>query len=131
MISIHNKNQREGGKGEGEATTEAVLEISLAAKRHRELQIRTLQEAPRDPEKLRKILKVKQKDYEKAEDSEDIEKLVPEIEMLQFVLFLVCRNIRMKKEEKREEERKEGEMPATLDGYFSEEHEDRFCQTCA
>jgi hypothetical protein len=40
------------------------------------------------------ILKVKQKEYEKAEDSEDIERLVPEIEMLKFVLFLVSRNER-------------------------------------
>ena len=71
-----------------------MIEISLASKRHWELQIRTLQEAPRDPEKLRKILKVKQKEYEKAEDSEDIERLVPEIEMLKFVLFLVCRNLK-------------------------------------
>jgi hypothetical protein len=69
-----------------------VIEISLSSKRHWELQIRTLQDAPIDPEKLREILKVKQKEYEKAEDSEGIERLVPEIEMLKFVLFLVCRN---------------------------------------
>jgi hypothetical protein len=55
------------------------------------LQIRTLQDAPRDPEKLRNILKVKQKEYDRAKDSEDIERLVPEIEMLQFGWFLVCR----------------------------------------
>jgi len=35
---------------------------------------------------------MKQRQYEKAEDSEDVERLVPEIEMLKFVLFLVCRN---------------------------------------
>jgi hypothetical protein len=29
-----------------------------------------------------------------AEDSEDIDRLVPEIKMLKFVLFLVCRNER-------------------------------------
>jgi hypothetical protein len=38
------------------------------------------------------ILKAKQKEYEKATDREDIERLVPEIEMLKFVLFLVCRD---------------------------------------
>jgi hypothetical protein len=48
--------------------------------------------APRDEKKLRETLKVKQEEYEKATDSEDIERLVPEIEMLKFVLFLVCRN---------------------------------------
>jgi hypothetical protein len=36
-------------------------------------------------------LKAKQKEYEKAEDSEDIERLIPEIEMLKFVLHLVYR----------------------------------------
>jgi hypothetical protein len=39
-------------------------------------------------------LKAKQKEYEKATDSEDIERLVTEIEMLQFVLFLIVRNER-------------------------------------
>ena len=67
MISIHNKNQGQGEKEKG-ATTKEVIEISRTAKRHWELQIKTLQEAPRDPEKLRKILKTKQKQYEKAED---------------------------------------------------------------
>jgi hypothetical protein len=83
MISIH-KNRGEGEKGKG-ATKESVIEISLAAKRQWELEIKILQEAPRDPEKLREILKAKQKEYEQAEDSEDIETLIPEIEMLKFV----------------------------------------------
>jgi hypothetical protein len=95
MISPH-KNQGEGEieekiKEKGAATKGEVIEISLATKRHWELQIRTLQEAPRDPEKLRAILKVKQKECEKAEDSEDIERLIPEIEMLKFVLYLVSK----------------------------------------
>jgi hypothetical protein len=92
MISLRN-NQGEEEKGR-RTTTEPVIEISLTSKRHWELQIRTLQEAPRDADKLRKILKAKQKEYEKAEDSEDIERLVPETEMLKFVLFLVCRNLK-------------------------------------
>ena len=70
-----------------------MIEISLASKRRWELQIRTLQGVPRDPDKLRQILEVKQEEYGKAEDSEYIERLVPEIEMLKFVLFLVCRNL--------------------------------------
>jgi hypothetical protein len=48
--------------------------------------------APRDEKKLREILKVKQKEYDKATNREDLERLIPEIEMLRFVLFLVCRN---------------------------------------
>jgi hypothetical protein len=93
MITLHRPIQ--GDEGDGAPTRkEPAIEISLAAKRHWELQIKTLREAPRDPYKLRQILKAKQKEYEKASDSEDIERLVPEIEMLQFVLFLVCRNER-------------------------------------
>ena len=74
-----------------------MIEISLAAKKHWELEIKILREAPRDPAKLREILKAKQKEYEKAQDSEDIESLIPEIEMLKFVLFLVSRNKRKAK----------------------------------
>ena len=69
-----------------------MIEINPAMKRHWESEIKILRDAPRDPYKLGDILKVKQKEYEKATDRKDIEKLVPEIEMLQFVLFLVCRN---------------------------------------
>jgi hypothetical protein len=47
----------------------------------------------RDPDKLREILKVKQRDYEKAEHNEDLERLIPLIEMLKFVLFVVCSSI--------------------------------------
>ena len=64
---------------------------NTATQKHFELKIKMLQNAPRDPDQLRAILKVKQKEYEKAEDSEDIDRLVPEIEMLKFVLFLVSR----------------------------------------
>jgi hypothetical protein len=34
-------------------------------------------------------LKAKQEEYEKAQDSGDIERLIPEIEMLKFVLVVV------------------------------------------
>ena len=34
-------------------------------------------------------MKLKQEEYEEAEDSEDIERLIPEIEMLKFVLVVV------------------------------------------
>ena len=63
-------------------------------KRHWEKEIKILREAPRDPYTLGEILKAKQEEYEKATDSDDIESLVPEIELLKFVLFLICRNER-------------------------------------
>jgi hypothetical protein len=61
-------------------------------KKHWEREIKILRDAPRDAEKLREILKVKQEEYEQATDSKDIERLVTEIEILQFVLFLVYRS---------------------------------------
>ena len=68
----------------------AIIAINSATQKHFELKIKTLQDAPRDSDKLRVILKVQEKEYVKAEDSEHIERLVMEIELLQFVLFLVC-----------------------------------------
>jgi hypothetical protein len=68
------------------------ITISAATQKHSEFQTKTLQDAPRDPDKLRKILKEKQEEYEKAGDNEVIERLVTEIEMLKYVLFLVNRN---------------------------------------
>ena len=53
-----------------------MIEINLAAKGQWELQIKTLPDAPRDENKLREILKVKQKEYEKAQDGGDIESIV-------------------------------------------------------
>jgi RNase P protein component len=61
-------------------------------KRHWESEKKILRDAPRHIDKLRELLKVKQKEYEKAIDREDIERLVTEVEKLKFVLFLVCRN---------------------------------------
>ena len=89
-ISLHN-NQ---GEEKGATKTERPIQISLASKRHWELEIKILRDAPRDPEKSREILIAKQKEYEKAEDSEVIERLIPEIEMYKFVLFLVCQNLK-------------------------------------
>jgi hypothetical protein len=59
------------------------------------LKIKTLQNAPRDPDKLERLLKLKEREKEeKAMDIKDIERLVTEIEMLRVVLYLVCRNNR-------------------------------------
>jgi hypothetical protein len=61
---------------------------------HFKLQIKTLQNAPRDPEKLERLLKAKRRQKEEAMHREDTQKLVTEIEMLEVVLYLVNRNHR-------------------------------------
>jgi hypothetical protein len=45
--------------------------MSPPMKRHLELEIKTLQNAPRDADKLRKLLKVKQRQKEEAMHIED------------------------------------------------------------
>ena len=60
-----------------------------AIKRHLELEIKTLKTAPRDAEKLKALLKVKERQKEEAMHIEDTERLVTEIEMLEVVLHLV------------------------------------------
>jgi hypothetical protein len=60
-------------------------------KRHFELEIETLQNAPRDEDKLRRLLEIKRRQKEKADHIEDTQRLVTEIEMLKVVLSLVCR----------------------------------------
>jgi hypothetical protein len=83
MITIANSNEGiEGGWGG----------MNPAVKRHLELQIKTLQNAPRDPDKLERLLKSKRRQKEEAMHIEDTERLVTEIEMLKVVLYLVCRN---------------------------------------
>jgi hypothetical protein len=79
------------------SSKETLGGISPPQKRHLELEIKTLQNAPRDSDKLRELLKIKRRQYEKATLADEIQPLITEIEMLKFVLFLVCRNI--KKEE--------------------------------
>ncbi|MDQ3717958.1 MAG: hypothetical protein M3311_02245 [Thermoproteota archaeon] len=59
--------------------------------KHLELEIRTLQNAPRDAEKLRRLLDVKQRQKEEAMHIEDTQRLVAEIAMLKVVLYLVSR----------------------------------------
>jgi hypothetical protein len=82
MINVHSQVQREAKEGFG---------INPAMKRHLELEIKTLQNAPRDPDKLRKLLVVKQRQKEEADHIEDTQRLVTEIEMLKVVLYLVSR----------------------------------------
>lgn len=65
--------------------------LSPPQKRHLELEIKTLQNAPRDAEKLEKLLKAKQRQKEEAMHIEDTQRLVTEIEMLKVILYLVSR----------------------------------------
>ena len=48
---------------DGNEETKSVIEINPAMKKHWESEIKIPREAPRDADKLRKILKVKQKEY--------------------------------------------------------------------
>jgi hypothetical protein len=62
--------------------------MSPPIKSHLELQIKTLQEAPRDAEKLERLLQVKQRQKEEAMHIEDTERLGTEIEMLKVVFCI-------------------------------------------
>jgi hypothetical protein len=82
-------------EGEGEDQREGKQEgipLSSVAKRHFQLQIETLQNAPRDVEKLRQIIKAKERENNEARHIDDTERLVTEIEMLKLVLCLVSRS---------------------------------------
>jgi hypothetical protein len=85
MISLHSQVPGEAREGWG---------INPAVKRYLELEIKTLQNAPRDADKLRQLLEIKRRQKEEAMHIEDTERLVTEIEILKVVLFLVCRNKR-------------------------------------
>jgi hypothetical protein len=63
--------------------------MSPPIKSHLELQIKTLQEAPRDAEKLERLLQVKRRQKDEAIYMEDTQRLVTEIEMLKVILYLV------------------------------------------
>jgi hypothetical protein len=64
--------------------------MSPPMKKHLELEIKILQNAPRDPDKLERHLKAKRRQKEEAMHIEDIQRLVTEIEMLKVVLYLVA-----------------------------------------
>jgi hypothetical protein len=68
--------------------------MNPAIKRHLELVIKTLQNAPRDVEKLERLLRLKERQKEEAMHIEDTQRLVTEIVMLKVVLHLVNRNRR-------------------------------------
>src|ERR671923_757249 len=78
MISTHTHVPGEAKDGWG---------INPAIKKHLELEIKTLQNAPRDADKLRRLLELKQRQKEQAMHIEDTQRLVTEIEMLKVVLY--------------------------------------------
>jgi hypothetical protein len=82
---------------EEEAAGVAIIMNNPATEKHFELQIKTLQEAPRDPDKLREILEIKQRQYEKAKLAEGTHPLVTEIEMHRFALCTLHSAITEKK----------------------------------
>jgi hypothetical protein len=80
MLSINSQGEELGG-------------INPATKKHLKLQMKTLQNAPRDADKLERLLHVKQRQKEEAMHIEDIQRLVAETEMLKVVvLYLVSRS---------------------------------------
>ncbi len=82
MIDVQSKVTGEPKDGWG---------LNEVIRKHLELEIRTLQNAPRDAEKLRRLLDVKQRQKEEAMHIEDTQRLVAEIAMLKVVLYLVSR----------------------------------------
>jgi hypothetical protein len=55
------------------------------------LLLQFLQNAPRDADKLRRLLEIKERQKEEADYLEDTQRLVTEIETLKVVLYLVSR----------------------------------------
>ena len=82
MMATHSQLQGEAKEGWG---------INSIMKKHLELEIKTLQNAPRDAAKLRRLLEIKQRQKDEAMHIEDTQRLVTEIEMLKVVLYLVSR----------------------------------------
>jgi hypothetical protein len=58
------------------------------------LQIKTLQNAHRDEDKLERLLKATEREKEEANHVQDTQRLATEIEMLNVVLRLVSRDMR-------------------------------------
>ena len=85
MLDVNSQGGERAAAGGGGGGMNPVM------KRHLELEIKTLQNAPRDADKLRRLLQIKQRQKEEAMHNEDTQRLVTEIEMLKVVLYLVSR----------------------------------------
>ena len=55
---------------------------------HFKLQIKTLRNAPRGPDKLQRLLRLKEREKDEAMHIEDTQRLVSEIEMLKVVFCI-------------------------------------------
>ncbi len=66
-------------------------EVGMSPPLKRHVELETLENAPRDAEKLERLLKSKDRQKEETMHIEDRQSLVTEIEMLKVVLFLGCR----------------------------------------
>jgi hypothetical protein len=82
MIDVQSKVTGEPKDGWG---------LNPVMKKHLELEIKTLQNAPRDADRLRRLLEIKRRQKDEADHIEDTQRLVTEIEMLEVVLYLVSR----------------------------------------
>jgi hypothetical protein len=86
MIEASQRMIRVNSQGGGE-----LGGMNPIIKKHYELQIKTLQNAPsRDADKLERLLRKKQRQKEEAMYMEDTQRLVTEIEMLKVVLYLAA-----------------------------------------
>jgi hypothetical protein len=65
---------------------------SLVANEYLKQKMNSLQNAPRDLQKLERLLKQKEKECEKARYVLDIESLVAEIEVLRVIRYLINKN---------------------------------------
>jgi hypothetical protein len=71
---------------------------NVIANEYLKFKMKTLQVAPRDPKKLERLLRQKEKECENARSVLDIERLIAEIEVLKVMRqYLVNRNRRIVK----------------------------------
>jgi hypothetical protein len=63
---------------------EQGIRISSVTKSHFQLQIKTLQKAPRDAAKLEQMIRAKEREDDQARHFDDTQRLVTEIEMLKW-----------------------------------------------
>ncbi len=92
-------NPQYGNTTTPEDEAPALIRINPATQKHFEFQIKTLKDVPRDPHKLRDLLQIKERQYQKSMVDIEIQILVTEIEMLRFVLCVVTSRNEIKKEE--------------------------------
>jgi len=86
MIEASQRMITINSQGEGE-----LGGMNPAIKKHLELEIKTLQNAPRDADKLKRLLQSKEREKNETMHIKDIERLVTKIDMLKVVLYLMLK----------------------------------------